>query len=192
MSSADERARARVPHSASDYGAACRTPGLRVVVLLLIALFFAAPATTGPASAGLASAGPASMRCFHWSRRRMTPNTTARAAPGACYPWVAFRRTLAAKTSRTNAPGRADAARVDARHGNRENSECERPKLPKPASSPACSGPCRKSSGSSLRHRIPALPPSSRIRGSIARRKLVRASYLTLGDALLHAASPWV
>jgi len=39
MSSTDESARASVPHSASDYGAACRTSGLRVVVLLLIALF---------------------------------------------------------------------------------------------------------------------------------------------------------
>jgi hypothetical protein len=39
MPSSDERTRARIPHSASDYRAACRTPGLRVFVLLLIALF---------------------------------------------------------------------------------------------------------------------------------------------------------
>jgi hypothetical protein len=39
MPSSDDRARSGVPHSASDYGAACRTPGLRVLVLLLIALF---------------------------------------------------------------------------------------------------------------------------------------------------------
>ena len=39
MSSSDDRARTGVPHSASDYGTTCCTPGLRVVVLLLIALF---------------------------------------------------------------------------------------------------------------------------------------------------------
>jgi hypothetical protein len=39
MPSSDERTCACVTHCASDNSAACRTPGLRVLVLLLIALF---------------------------------------------------------------------------------------------------------------------------------------------------------
>jgi hypothetical protein len=38
MPSSDERTRARVPHSASDYRAARRTPSLTVIVLLLLRL----------------------------------------------------------------------------------------------------------------------------------------------------------